>query len=41
MRTSMSLEDDLAAAIELREAIYRMVTARLEHRAVRRSPTST
>jgi predicted RNA-binding Zn ribbon-like protein len=25
-------EDDLAAAIELREAIYRMVTARLEHR---------
>jgi predicted RNA-binding Zn ribbon-like protein len=25
-------EDDLAAAIELREAIYRVVTARLEHR---------
>jgi predicted RNA-binding Zn ribbon-like protein len=27
-------EDDLAAAIELREAIYRVVTARLEHRAL-------
>ena len=27
-------QDDLAAAIELREAIYRVVTARLEHRAV-------
>ncbi len=28
-------EDDLAAAIELREAIYRVVTARLEHRPLK------
>jgi predicted RNA-binding Zn ribbon-like protein len=27
-------QDDLTSAIELREAIYRVVTARLEHRAV-------